>query len=221
MRISAGILFFVMVVFCMLINAEAICEVDINSAQLKLNQTSDSDPDLSEVVPVATVDSSDSLEDMAGHEFNATPPPEIEFVEESDEAVLNDEIKPEPKKTYEKVDPMEPVLMVRGEPVEQICETSRKEKIKGIILPEKHYIKRRRYVYRWVLETDDGMRIPLKSNLHLLTQVRKEELLDGPVMLSGYYVQSGMNEKLRYFVVESAVPAGDNNQENKMSAKKK
>jgi hypothetical protein len=45
--------------------------------------------------------------------------------------------------------------------------------------------------------------------LTLLQTVRKEELLDGLVMLTGYYVESPMNAALKYFVVEKAVPAGD------------
>lgn len=113
------------------------------------------------------------------------------------------------EKLYEKTAALEPVLMVRGNPVEEMSENSKKEKLRGRIIPEKRNITRRRYMFRWVLQTEDGRRIPLKSNLKLLSLVRKEELLDGPAMLTGYFVASALNPELRYFNVENAVPAGD------------
>ncbi len=126
------------------------------------------------------------------------------------------------EKLYEKAAALEPVLMVRGNPVEEMSENSKKEKLRGRIIPEKRNITRRRYMFRWVLQTDDGRRIPLKSNLKLLSLVRKEELLDGPAMLTGYFVASALNPELRYFNVENAVPAGDADEDKpeKSAAKK-
>ncbi|MGM0598283.1 MAG: hypothetical protein ACQETH_00580 [Candidatus Rifleibacteriota bacterium] len=111
--------------------------------------------------------------------------------------------------TFEKVPALQPALMKSDESLANREEEVKIEKIKGMIVPEKHPVKRRRYLFRWVLKTEDKKRIPLKSNLTLLQIVRKEKLLDGLVMLTGYYVESAMNQVLKYFVVEKAVPAGD------------
>ncbi|MFZ5949377.1 MAG: hypothetical protein ACOYXC_01630, partial [Candidatus Rifleibacteriota bacterium] len=123
------------------------------------------------------------------------------------------EIASEPENLYEKAQSLEPSLMLRGKPVEEVCEADARQRLKGKIVPEKHQIARRRHMLRWVLQTEDHQRIPLKSNLQLLTIVRKEDLLDGPVMLTGYFVKSGFNENLQYFNVEKAVPAGDSEEE--------
>jgi hypothetical protein len=149
-------------------------------------------------------------------------PEEIGF-EDTDELlseVASQSVGPADKeKTYEKSPALEPSLMIRGEPIEEAAESARKEKIKGLIIPEKHPVKRRRYLFRWVLETESGSRIPLKSNLKLLTLVRKEELLDGPVMLTGYYLKSALNENLKFFVVENATPAGESKTDTKKTDK--
>lgn len=105
---------------------------------------------------------------------------------------------------FEKAEALTPALMTRGKPEDDESETSEVKKITGRLVPEKQPLGRRRYLYRWVLKTDDGRRIPLKSNLKLLTQVRNEKMLDGKVNLTGRFVKSGMNEELQYFVVESA-----------------
>lgn len=109
---------------------------------------------------------------------------------------------------YEKSDPLEPALMTMGKPADVEDDPTKVLKISGMLVPEKHPVGRRRQLDRWVLKTDDGQRIPLKSNLKLLTEVRRENLLDGRVVLSGHYIRSGLNESLRYFAVESAVSAG-------------
>jgi len=150
-------------------------------------------------------------------------PEEIPFevVEEVVASESADNFK-EVEKTYEKADALEPVLMLRGAPVEEEIEAKKKEKLKGLIVLEKHHIKRRRFMYRWVLKTEDGMRIPLKSNLQLLTAVRNQDLLDGPAMLTGSFVNSAMNAELRYFNAEKIVSAGDSEKKSeKISDKKK
>jgi hypothetical protein len=110
-----------------------------------------------------------------------------------------------PEKLYEKVDAIDPVLMMRGQPIEEQKATTKR--LQGRIVPEKHSLGRRNYFYRWVLKTKDDKRIPLKSDLKLLTLIRKESLLDGLVLVTGKFVQSKMNEQLRYFKVERIVPA--------------
>ncbi len=114
----------------------------------------------------------------------------------------------EPAGLFEKTAALEPALMTRGKPDDAEDDPTKTLKISGTLVPEKHPVGRRRQLDRWVLKTDDGQRIPLKSNLKLLTEVRRENLLDGRVTLNGRYIRSGLNESLRYFAVESAVSAG-------------
>ena len=49
----------------------------------------------------------------------------------------------------------------------------------GLLIPEKQQVNRKKYMVRWVLKLDDGTRIPLKSNLKLLQEVKKEKNLKG------------------------------------------
>ncbi|MEW6710088.1 MAG: hypothetical protein AB1403_09735, partial [Candidatus Riflebacteria bacterium] len=153
-------------------------------------------------------------EEIASEIYETPIPDEIPFEDEENlNASSPGEIASEPEKLYEKAEPMEPSLMLRGKPIEEVCEADARQRLKGKIVPEKQQINRRRHMLRWVLQTEDRRRIPLKSNLQLLTIVRKEDLLDGPVMLTGYFVKSGFNENLQYFNVEKAVPAGDSEEE--------
>jgi hypothetical protein len=147
--------------------------------------------------------------DAIPFEDGSSEEPDLQVASASEEFVNDLLPEDEEEKLYEKALALDPVLMLRGNPIEEMSETSRKEKLRGRIIPEKRNISRRRYMFRWVLQTDDGRRIPLKSNLKLLTLVRKEELLDGPAMLTGYFVASALNPELKYFNVENAVPAGD------------
>ena len=154
--------------------------------------------------------------------FEAAIPEEIPF-EESDENTAFDSANMasasvEPEKVYEKAEALEPALMMRGTIVEEVSETAQKERLRGRIVPEKHAVRRRRHMFRWVLQTDDGRRIPLKSNLRLLTFVRNEEILDGPAMVTGYFVASGMNPDLKFLNVEKIVPAGDSDEKNSSRA---
>lgn len=106
---------------------------------------------------------------------------------------------------FEKADALEPALMIAGTPEDDEGDAGSSDKINGRIIAEKKPLNRRRHLYRWVLKTADGSRIPLKSNIKLLQEVRRENILDSEVALAGKYVQSGYSDKLRYFVVESVV----------------
>ena len=110
---------------------------------------------------------------------------------------------------FEKTAPLEPFLMTAGEPLEDGVDANKNQLLTGQLVPEKQPLGRRKYLYRWVLKTDDGRRIPLKSNLKLLTEVRRESMLDGRVALTGQYIKSGQNSELRYFTVESVKAVGD------------
>lgn len=114
-----------------------------------------------------------------------------------------EELATAPESLYEKAAAMEPVLMVKGAPVDEMSDIDSIEKISGKLVPEKKPLGRRRSVYRWVLKSADGRRIPLKSNLKLLQEVKREKLLDGFVTITGKFVQSGFSGDLRYFIVES------------------
>jgi len=112
---------------------------------------------------------------------------------------------------FEKAEALAPALMTRGKPENELSDADAIKKITGRLVPEKQPLGRRRHLYRWVLKTDDGRRIPLKSNLKLLTEVRNEKMLDGKVNLTGRFIKSAMNEELQYFVVESATFADSSN----------
>ncbi len=112
---------------------------------------------------------------------------------------------------FEKAEALAPALMTRGKPENELSDADEIKKITGRLVPEKQPLGRRRHLYRWVLKTDDGRRIPLKSNLKLLTEVRNEKMLDGKVNLTGRFIKSAMNEELQYFVVESATVADSSN----------
>lgn len=105
---------------------------------------------------------------------------------------------------FEKAEALEPALMTMGKPEDDQSDINENQKLSGTIVPEKQPLGRRKHLYRWVLKTDDGNRIPLKSNLKLLTEVRRENILDGKVTLNGRFVKSPLNKELRYFVVDSA-----------------
>lgn len=111
---------------------------------------------------------------------------------------------------FEKTPSLEPALMVKGAPVDEQCDLNQTVKLSGQIVPEKQPLGRRRHLFRWVIKTEDGRRIPLKSNLKLLQEVRRENLIDGQVSLTGRFVSSGYNDDLRYFIVESAAAATGN-----------
>lgn len=115
---------------------------------------------------------------------------------------------------YEKADALEPQLLLSGTPADDEDESSLSEKLMGMIIAEKKPLGRRRYVYRWVLKTEDGQRIPLKSNMKLLQEVRRENVLDSEVALTGRFIDSGFDEHLRYFVVESLLVMDEDKGEN-------
>ncbi|EKD84322.1 MAG: hypothetical protein ACD_39C00107G0001 [uncultured bacterium] len=131
----------------------------------------------------------------------------------SDTAVASEtasiEEESEPEARFEKADPLEPQLMLAGTPAEEEAEAQVSEKLNGKIIAEKQPLNRRRYLYRWVLKTEDGRRIPLKSNIKLLQEVRRDDVLDSQVNLTGRFIKSGYNDKLQYFVVESVVVLDD------------
>lgn len=115
----------------------------------------------------------------------------------------------EAQQTYEKTDSLPPALLTRGTPGIDEDSGQKKEDIIGRLVPELHPLNRRQRFYRWVLETFEGHRVPLKSNLKLLQEVRSEKFLDGYVKMRGYYLESGFNEQLKYFVVESVAAYDD------------
>lgn len=106
---------------------------------------------------------------------------------------------------FEKPAALDPVLLLQGRPEDEANEMNAVARLSGSLVPEKQMIGRRRHMFRWVLKTGDGSLIPLKSNLKLLQEVKKEANLDGFVTLTGRFVTSGFQNELKYFIVESLV----------------
>ncbi len=142
-----------------------------------------------EIVPVAWPDSDEDPEFASGS-------PRLQPAASSSLSVSQN--------LFEKADALEPALMTMGKPEDDQSDINENQKLSGTIVPEKHPVGRRKHLYRWVIKTDDGKRIPLKSNIKLLTEVRRESMLDGKVTLNGRFVKSPLNKELHYFVVDSA-----------------
>lgn len=106
------------------------------------------------------------------------------------------------KQQRKMAEPLEPVLLIGAKPKNE----EEKEKtlsFTGILIPEVQPLGKKKYMNRWVLELDDGSRIPLKSSLKLLQEVRKEGILDDYVTIEGKILVSPMEKKLKYLVPES------------------
>lgn len=108
------------------------------------------------------------------------------------------------KKLFE---PDEPILMTEGKPKSVDDESMKEYSFDGILIPEKQPIGKRKSMIRWVLQLDDGKRIPLKSNLKLLQEVRKESTLDDYVTISGKMRTSALEKNLKYLVPEKITKA--------------
>lgn len=101
--------------------------------------------------------------------------------------------------------PLAPVLLTMGKPKDEDDENGKTFSYSGILIPEKQPISRRKKMIRWTLQLDDGTRIPIKSNLKLLQEVRKEENLDDYVTITGKMRKSALEDQLKYFVPETIV----------------
>ncbi len=108
-------------------------------------------------------------------------------------------------------EPMEPVLLTDGKPKSLDDESEKVYTYSGLLIPEKQPLGRKKHMLRWVLKLDDGTRIPLKSNLKLMQEVRKENNLDDFVTISGKIRTSAMEKELRYLVPDSIVKGGKPN----------
>lgn len=109
--------------------------------------------------------------------------------------------KEEPK--YEKLEALEPMLLEDGDPTKDESEADRVIKLAGRIVPEMQAVSRRKQMFRWVLKQDDGNKIPLRSNIKIMQEVKKEDLFEKDVELTGHYQTSGMNASVKYFIVET------------------
>lgn len=116
-------------------------------------------------------------------------------------------------------EPLDPVLLTEGKPKSSDDESEKIYTYSGLLIPEKQPLGRKKHMLRWVLKLDDGSRIPLKSNLKLMQEVRKENNLDDFVTVSGKMRTSTMEKELRYLVPDSIVkggkPKASNNTDNK------
>ena len=102
-------------------------------------------------------------------------------------------------------EPLEPVLLTEGKPKSEDDENEKIYTYSGLLIPEKQLLSRKKYMVRWVLKLDDGTRIPLKSNLKLLQEVKKESNLNDFVTISGKMRTSAMEKDLKYLVPDSVL----------------
>ena len=100
--------------------------------------------------------------------------------------------------------PLEPVLLTQGKPKND-DENLKTFSYSGLLIPENQPVTRRKKMIRWTLKLDDGTRIPIKSNLKLLQEVRKEDNLDDYVTITGKMRRSALEDELKYFVPETIV----------------
>ncbi len=98
---------------------------------------------------------------------------------------------------------LDPVLITDAKPKSIDDETQKEYSFTGILMPEKQPIGRGKNMLRWVLRLDDGTRIPLKSNLKLLQEVRKEKNLEDYVSISGKMRTSTYEKELKYLIPET------------------
>jgi len=136
----------------------------------------------------------------------------------SDSFVLPDVTKKKKKKPKkpeirgEKMPPLEPILLFGA--AEDLQEQARNEvekavKVEGTLLIEDHPVGRKSSFRRWVIETDDGKRFPLRSTLSLMTEVKKSGILDDRVSLIGNWLPSPGNGRLKFFRVDRIEPIAE------------
>ncbi len=125
------------------------------------------------------------------------------------------------KKKFEKADPLEPVLLTQGKPVSEDDESIKEVSYTGLLIPEKVRLARRKYMYRWVLKVDDETRIPLKSNLKLMQELKKEELIDDFVTIKGKLRSSGEDKTVKYLIPDSITKGEAKSSDKKANDKNK
>ncbi len=109
----------------------------------------------------------------------------------------------------------EPILLTDGKPKSEDDESVKTHKYTGILVPEKQPLNKRKNMIRWVLRLDDGSRIPLKSNLKLMQEVRKESNLEDYVTVTGKMKSSALNSNLKYLVPESIMKSSGKQMDSK------
>ncbi len=128
--------------------------------------------------------------------------------------------KEKQKKKYES---LEPILITDAKPKSIDSESKKEYAFTGMLIPEKQPLGGRKNMLRWVLQLEDGSRIPLKSNLKLLQEVRKEQNLEDYVTVKGKMRTSTFDKELRYLVPEniakSSKKKADSKRDNKQREK--
>ncbi|MBF0406374.1 MAG: hypothetical protein HQM10_03390 [Candidatus Riflebacteria bacterium] len=140
---------------------------------------------------------------------NASPSAEI-----SSETILFDESNGTESQGLQKDfwNTMEIRQILGSEISEESAEDAEKKEAKsitleGTIVPEEIYLKSRKFLRRWAVETKDGERYQLSSNLILLAAVKQQENLNGPVQITGKWIDSPGTENLKFVKVESIHPS--------------
>ena len=121
----------------------------------------------------------------------------------------------EKEETFEKTAPIDPVLLTQGKPKSEDDETIKVHTLVGLLVPERQPLSRRKVMTRWVLELEDGSRIPVKSNLKLMQEVKKGDLIDDYVEITGKMRSSGFDKGLKYLIPEKIAKGSAKGKANK------
>ena len=181
------------------------------------------EPDNVEIIEVQDTSEPDNIPDYAKMEGiipvdKETKDNKIELNESTKEK--EDKKKEKKSKKLKKMsEPLEPVLITDAKPKSDDDETNKVYTYTGMLIPEKQPLGRGKNMLRWVLQLEDGSRIPLKSNLKLLQEVRKESNLEDYVVVSGKMRTSSYDKELR-FLIPDTVSKGSKKQTDKNLAKK-
>ena len=184
---------------------------DLNDKQPEEDPEFLNNPSSEEVVIVEENVSGENLEIPNYEELEGI----VSEDDSKDNSLSNSKISKKDKKTTklskkEKLlkkmsEPLEPVLLTEGKPKSADDESEKVHSYSGLLIPEKQPLGRNKHMLRWVLKLEDGSRIPLKSNLKLLQEVKKENNLNDYVTISGKMRTSALEKDLKYLVPDNIV----------------
>jgi len=108
---------------------------------------------------------------------------------------------------YEKKEnwpPIEPFLIAvcNFEAEKKEKQESKIERLEGRLAVEEHLLGKKKFFRRWVIVMANGDKVPLVSNMNLLTAVKTPGILDGYVLAEGKWRNSPSNKELRFFAPE-------------------
>ncbi len=120
----------------------------------------------------------------------------------SDSVMVPPASSPVPPWPFDKSEGIESRLIRDAEIVSTDSEDDRNKsraEIIGRLVIEEQPVSRRKMLRRWVLKTEAGDRIPLTSNYQLLSSVKKPGIPDEPIKITGRWISSPTEPRLKYF----------------------